>query len=91
MALKHWNIKVTGKVQGVWYRANTLETAQQLGLKGFVMNKEDGSVFIEAEGEEAKLEALLAWCKQGPENAIVSEVTVEDRDLTGFEGFEIRH
>jgi acylphosphatase len=91
MALRHWNFSIIGKVQGVWYRANTQETAQNLGLKGFVMNMSDGSVYIEAEGEEAKLEALYAWCKQGPEKAVVESVKLEEGEINGFEGFEIRH
>lgn len=91
MAIKHWNIRISGKVQGVWYRANTQETAQKLNLKGFVMNKPDGSVYVEAEGEEARLEALYARCKQGPEKAVVDSVELEEGEIKGFEGFEIRH
>jgi acylphosphatase len=54
--MKHWNIKVTGKVQGVFFRASTKAVADQLGVKGFVKNLSDGSVYIEAEGDEFALE-----------------------------------
>ncbi|MGE0870490.1 MAG: acylphosphatase [Kofleriaceae bacterium] len=74
---------VTGRVQGVSYRATTMDRAQQLGVTGWVKNRADGSVELEAEGPDDKIAALLAWCEQGPPLAEVSRVAVEDIAVTG--------
>lgn len=87
--IKHYNIAVTGKVQGVWYRKSTLEKASEIGLKGFVQNMPDGSVYIEAEGSKVQLDMLLSWCKKGPEFASVQEVTFQESELKKFEVFKI--
>lgn len=84
-------LKVYGKVQGVGFRFYTQKEALELGLKGFVQNKPDGSVYIEAEGESDKLERFILWCEEGPSWARVTKVEkqfvpVLDRD----EGFSIR-
>jgi acylphosphatase len=70
------NIIVTGRVQGVFYRASTLERAQGLNLKGWVKNLPDGAVEIEAEGSRYSLEDLVEWCKNGPPDAMVQDVIV---------------
>lgn len=88
--MKHYIISVIGKVQGVYYRKSTQREALRLGLKGFVKNQEDGSVYIEAEGDEEGLQELVAWCKSGPERAEVSEVKVEEAPLQNFKQFEIK-
>ncbi|HEU0032477.1 MAG TPA: acylphosphatase [Kofleriaceae bacterium] len=69
---------VTGRVQGVSYRAYTTTEARRLGLTGWVKNRADGSVELEAEGPADRVTALLAWCEQGPPAARVSQVTVEE-------------
>jgi acylphosphatase len=76
---------VTGRVQGVAYRASTVFEARGLGLTGWVRNLPDGSVELEAQGHEAPVEALLAWCAHGPPAAYVAGVHVEDRDLVAGE------
>jgi len=63
------NIVITGLVQGVFFRASTLEKAQSLSLSGWVKNQPDGSVEIMAEGERYALEELVLWCRQGPPGA----------------------
>lgn len=85
-----YKINVKGKVQGVFYRASTQAKAKELGLSGWVKNEEDGSVLIEAEGEEQKLEKLLEWCRQGPGAAIVNDVEFEEVEPQGVNGFETR-
>ena len=70
----HYSIRVTGKVQGVFYRASARAEAERLGLKGFVRNESDGSVYAEAEGEAEALELFLAWCRRGPPHARVDAV-----------------
>ena len=70
------HIWVSGKVQGVWYRASTVEEARRLGLTGWVRNLPDGRVEIVAEGPREALEKLVAWCHEGPPLAVVDEVKV---------------
>ncbi|MBI3501712.1 MAG: acylphosphatase [Bacteroidetes bacterium] len=88
--MKHYNIIVTGKVQGVFFRQSAMEIANQSGVKGFVRNEPNGNVFIEAEGEEEQLKKLIDWCKKGPTRAIVSEVKISESELKNFSSFEIR-
>ena len=83
---------VHGTVQGVWYRASTREQAVALGLTGWVANRPDGSVQLVAEGPKAALDALLAWCRQGPPNALVTRVDVRYEPYTGaFLSFSVRY
>lgn len=65
------HLRVTGQVQGVFFRANTVQRARQLELRGWVRNAADGSVEAVAEGDRAAIEALLAWCEHGPPRARV--------------------
>jgi acylphosphatase len=87
--MKHVNITVTGKVQGVWYRSSAKAKAEELGLKGFVRNHEDGSVYIEAEGTAEKLFQFAMWCHYGPQGARVDEVKTVEAVLMGFDCFRI--
>jgi acylphosphatase len=87
----HLAIHVTGKVQGVFFRASTREKATSLGIKGYVRNEWDGSVYIEAEGEQDTLNKLIAWCKQGPPHAVVEKVEVIEGKVKNFVRFEIQH
>lgn len=84
------NLIVIGQVQGVFYRASTLEQAQQLGLVGWVMNLPDGSVEIMVEGRRYAIEDLISWCRQGPPASRVAEVIVRWEDATDeFNTFRI--
>lgn len=84
-------IYVSGRVQGVFFRAGTQHKAKNLSLTGYVQNEPDGRVKIDAEGEEESIEALKQWCKRGPELAIVQNIEVkETNELIDFKGFEIR-
>jgi len=87
--MKHLNIRVTGKVQGVYYRLSTKAVADQLGVKGFVLNQADGSVYLEAEGDNFALESLLEWCAEGPERCEVQAISSEEAPVVGFTNFEI--
>ncbi|HLG19972.1 MAG TPA: acylphosphatase [Bdellovibrionota bacterium] len=75
--VKRFRAIVSGRVQGVFYRATARDQAMDLGLKGFVRNLPDGCVELEAEGEEEALESLLRWSQHGPPSARVEKVTVE--------------
>ncbi len=85
MAVK---IKVIGKVQGVFFRASTKNTAENLRLTGWVINEPDGSVSIHAEGK--KTDELINWSKSGPEFARVDDLEVWEVPDEGFTTFEIR-
>lgn len=81
---------VHGRVQGVFFRAWTQQTARTLQVKGWVRNLPDGSVELLAEGEESQLRALLAKCRQGPPAARVSEIEEEWSEAAGhFSDFEV--
>ena len=85
------HLKIAGRVQGVYYRASAVQQAQLLGLKGWVMNCDNGSVEIIAEGARARLEELLAWCRAGPPGARVSRVEVRwQASENTFQGFTIK-
>lgn len=85
------HLLITGRVQGVWYRASTRAEAERLGLVGWVRNLADGRVEAMAEGERETLEQLVAWCRRGPRLASVRDVelTWDDADGT-FETFNVR-
>ena len=82
------HLKISGRVQGVYYRASALQEAQKLGLVGWVMNCADGSVETLAEGEKAKLDQFIAWCQRGPEGARITGIDIRwaaaEHDLHGF-------
>lgn len=86
----HYVIHVTGRVQGVYYRASAHAEASRLSLHGFVRNEEDGSVYAEAEGPKEALDRFVAWCRRGPARAIVESVHVSEDALRGYRGFHIR-
>jgi acylphosphatase len=86
---KNVTIKITGKVQGVFFRASTKEKADELGLTGLVRNERDGSVSIEAEGEEDILSNFIFWCHRGPRLAKVEQCEIEEGEIKGFADFSI--
>jgi acylphosphatase len=90
--MKHISAKISGKVQGVFFRYWTKRKADSLNVRGRVKNDSDGSVSIEAEGEEEELRKLCALFEKGPESAKVESVEVEwDEKIRGYEKFEIKH
>jgi acylphosphatase len=85
------HLKVCGRVQGVYFRASTVEQARRLGLLGWVMNCADRSVEVVAEGETAQLEKLIHWCRSGPAGAQVKEVRAEwETSQEEFQSFYIK-
>ena len=89
MKMKHIKIKITGKVQGVFFRVSTKAVANQIGVKGLVKNEKDGSVYVEAEGDETTLSMFLEWCNEGPDKSIVENVVVEDGEVKNYRNFEV--
>jgi len=84
------HVFVSGRVQGVYYRATTRDTARERGVDGWVRNLDDGRVEAVFEGPEADVESMLEWCHTGSPKARVDDVDVEYGDPGGIEGFEIR-
>ena len=87
--MKRIVIHVSGKVQGVYYRASTKAMADQLGIHGFVRNENDGTVYVEAEGSDQPLSQFVAWCKEGPAHANVLKCEVREIKPNGTNGFQI--
>lgn len=81
---------IEGRVQGVGFRYFVLHQARKLGVKGYVKNQSDGSVLVEAVGDESAVYRLMDLCRQGPPLARVTGFTVNEALFTEFEDFEIR-
>jgi len=85
-----WKLRITGRVQGVGYRASARHEARRLGLSGIARNLPDGSVEVLVEADAHALAALERWCRRGPAFASVQDVTVERLATSpGFTGFQI--
>lgn len=89
--MKSIRIIVSGKVQGVYFRKYTQEEGVRLGLKGFVRNEKDGTVMIQASGEENALNDLVEWCHNGSPKSRVDGVTVEELSEESSEEFHIAY
>lgn len=89
--VQHLNIRVHGKVQGVFFRKNTEAKAKALGINGFVRNEPDGTVYAEAEGSISQLDQFTDWLEEGPEIAVVSKLETNRGALKGFEDFRIEY
>jgi acylphosphatase len=87
--MKHLDIIVRGKVQGVFFRASAKEVAFRMGVYGFVRNELDGSVFIAAEAESSVLDQFVEWCYRGPDQAKVTAVEVQEGAVKGYIHFEV--
>ena len=85
----HKNIRVFGRVQGVGFRFACRKTAVSYGIKGFVKNLYDGSVYIEAEGTKAQMNYFIDWCSKGPQYAGIDEVRVTEGNFKNFSHFDI--
>jgi acylphosphatase len=90
MAQKRIHLVARGRVQGVYFRASAQREARQLGLTGWVKNRNDGSVEIVVEGEEDQVKDFLAWAQAGPSTARVDKLETKWRSYTGeFADFRI--
>ncbi len=88
--LKHLNIKVYGKVQGVSFRYYAREKARALSLFGIARNESDGAVYFEVEGEEENLKKFLEWCYKGPDTARVEKVEfMYDAEMKKYSEFKV--
>jgi len=87
--MKTIRIKIAGRVQGVFFRQSTMEKAHELKLKGTVRNCEDDTVEIIATGDQEQLDKLIAWCRDGPPKAKVTNVSTQELSLQSFNNFSI--
>jgi acylphosphatase len=86
------HVVVSGRVQGVFFRARTKREAASRNVKGWILNRDDGALEAVFEGEEEAVKAMVAFCKHGPSEARVTNVDVVWEDYVGeFEAFEIRY
>jgi acylphosphatase len=83
------HLLITGKVQGVFYRATAKKVAGDLGVKGWIKNTKDDNVEATITGTEEQLKQFIEWCNKGPARAKVSEVTVTKVADEFFDDFEI--
>ena len=84
------HVFVSGRVQGVYYRATTRDTAREKGVDGWVRNLDDGRVEAVFEGPEGDVRDMVAWCETGSRAADVDDVDAEYGEPEGAEGFEVR-
>jgi acylphosphatase len=85
------HVRVTGLVQGVFFRAWARDEAQALGVSGWIRNCSDGSVEALLEGEAEAIEELIDLLREGPPGAQVEDVEIEEADREGLSSFEVRH
>ncbi len=84
------HVIVSGRVQGVFFRDSTRREAERLGVAGWVRNVDDGTVEAVLEGEASAVEAMLEFCRRGPERARVDSLEVAEQAVEGLRDFEIR-
>jgi acylphosphatase len=85
-------VLISGRVQGVYFRAYTRDQAVARGLSGWVRNLPDGRVAAVFEGDREKIDSMLAWCRQGPPYAAVDEVLTDWQPHQGeFQDFKITY
>ncbi len=83
---------ISGRVQGVFFRMETMRAAQRIGVFGWVRNLRDGSVEAVFEGDKTRVDAILKWCKEGPPHAQVTDVKLDWQEYAGeFDSFEITY
>lgn len=83
-------VVVHGRVQGVFFRASCQGEARRRAVAGWVTNEPDGSVRAWFEGDAREVEAMCAWCRQGPAGAIVERADVSAREPQGLRAFVVR-
>jgi acylphosphatase len=83
------HVLIKGKVQGVFYRVSAKESADKLGITGWIKNTHEGDVEAVLTGSQSQLQAFIGWCKNGPPGANVSEVISTDIKEEIFKAFTI--
>jgi acylphosphatase len=88
--MKRVQVRVKGRVQGVFFRAEAQARAGSLGVAGWIRNAPDGSVEAVFEGDDERVDSMVGWCRRGPAGAEVDEVEVEGEEPGREEGFHVR-
>jgi acylphosphatase len=83
------HVRIRGRVQGVFFRAEAQARAQSLGVGGWIRNTPEGSVEAVFEGEEERVASMVDWCRRGPAGARVDDVEVEREEPAGEQGFRV--
>ena len=87
--METFHLLISGKVQGVFFRASAKKVATANNIKGWIKNCRDNRVEAVITGESADVNSFITWCKSGPEKANVIEVSVSRHELVSFDHFEI--
>ena len=86
------HVIISGRVQGVWFRASTKQKAEKLGLYGWVRNTPEGNVEAVFEGDDALVKEMIEWCHYGPPLAKVVNIEVKNQEpINGFDSFSVRY
>jgi acylphosphatase len=88
--MKSIHVFISGRVQGVAFRHYTVKTALSLNLRGWVRNLEDGRVEAVIQGDDATVDAMLAWCRRGPSLAHVTHVDVQEEPFSDHQFIDFR-
>lgn len=91
MPQKHFELTISGHVQGVGFRYSALQKAKQHKVTGFVKNLLNGNVYIEVEGDEENVNEFIKWCYEGPSYSRVFNVDYKEKPLKGYNSFKIIH
>ena len=84
------HVFISGRVQGVFFRAETERVAREHGIAGWVRNVPDGRVEAVFEGNDTDVDAIVAWCRRGPKWSEVGDTEIAEEPLAGEEGFRVR-
>lgn len=88
METKH--LIISGKVQGVFYRATAKKKAGELNIHGWIKNTSEGNVEAMVTGNTQQIEDFIKWCKSGPDRAVVEEVRIDKQKFREFDSFKIK-
>lgn len=83
------HIIIKGKVQGVFFRATAREVAEELGIKGWIRNTDDGDVEAEVSGTDEQLQKFTNWCWKGSQRAVVTDVLLSEIEEQSFHDFKV--
>ena len=86
---QRFDLMIYGKVQGVGFRYSVMLKAESLGIKGYVQNQRDGSVFVAVQGATTAVDNFVNWCCQGPPAADVSKIEKTSRSIEEFREFSL--
>ena len=90
--MKRVHVYISGRVQGVFFRAETQRAAQGFNITGWVRNLADGRVEADLEGEDKNVDKMIAWCHKGPPAARIEEVLTKEEPFIGeFRDFSIKY